>query len=121
MRSICRDDDMPAMSTVFLWLSKYPEFVEHYSRASEIGTHALGEKLLEIADDSSNDTHTTKYADGREVVSPNTEWISRSRLRCDVLKWIMAKRSPKKYGDKLTSEHTGPNGGPMVVSWLKPE
>jgi hypothetical protein len=33
VRSICRDDDMPALSTVFRWLAAHPEFQEQYARA----------------------------------------------------------------------------------------
>ena len=32
LRSICRDDAMPALSTVFLWVSKHSEFSEQYKK-----------------------------------------------------------------------------------------
>jgi hypothetical protein len=39
--------------------------------------------------------------------------INRARLKVDTRKWMAAKLSPKKYGDKLL--HTGADGqGPIV-------
>ena len=72
---------------------------------------AFGEDILAIADNTKNDTHTTTYADGVERTSPNTEWISRSRLRVDARKWLASKHHPKKYGDMVTQKVTGADGG----------
>ena len=35
LRTICKVSRMPSCSTVFLWLSKYPEFSDQYARARE--------------------------------------------------------------------------------------
>lgn len=102
MRSICRDESMPAMSTVFKWLRENEEFSQQYARAKEESADALFEDLLEIADDGSNDWMERNGADGSNggwVV--NGEHIQRSRLRIDARKWAMSKLKPKKYGEKL--------------------
>lgn len=39
--------------------------------------------------------------------------IQRSRLRVDTRKWLLSKVLPKVYGDKSTTTHTGPDGGPV--------
>lgn len=109
LRDVCRDDDTPAQSTVFLWLSKHPGFSEQYARAMEARTNALAEEILEIADDSSGDVGVTE--DGREVVKSDV--IARSRLRVDTRKWLMSKMAPKKYGDKISQEISGPDGKPV--------
>jgi hypothetical protein len=31
----------------------------------------------------------------------------------DTRKWILAKMAPKKYGDKVIQELSGPDGGPI--------
>jgi hypothetical protein len=43
------------------------------------------------------------------------EHIGRSRLRVDARKWLASKLKPKKYGEKLSTELTGADGGPVVV------
>ena len=37
------------------------------------------------------------------------------KLRIWARQWRAAKLAPKKYGDKLTQEHTGPGGGPVQM------
>jgi hypothetical protein len=39
--------------------------------------------------------------------------IEHRRLQIDARKWILAKALPKIYGDKLTAEVTGKDGGPI--------
>lgn len=114
VREICRAEEMPAMSTVFLWLSKHKEFSEQYAKAREAQADYLAEELLEIADDGSNDwiERQGKAGEG-SIYAVNGEAINRSRLRVDTRKWILSKLQPKKYGDKLTQEHTGADGAPL--------
>ncbi|TPJ76872.1 hypothetical protein FJ422_29635 [Mesorhizobium sp. B2-6-3] len=101
LRSICQDEDMPAASTVFLWLSKFPSFSEQYTRAREAQAEAMAEDILAIADDGTSDYTKKANADGTTGDVLNSEHIQRSRLRVDSRKWLMAKMSPKKYGEKL--------------------
>ena len=51
LRSICRDPKMPALSSVFLWLSKYPEFSEQYELAMASRADAVFEEMFDIAED----------------------------------------------------------------------
>jgi hypothetical protein len=89
LRSICRDDNMPAESTVRLWaIEDRDGFAAQYARAREAQMEALGEDLLDISDDKTGDPQ-------------------RDRLRVDARKWLMSKIAPKKYGDKLDLEHSG--------------
>lgn len=97
LRTVCKADDMPAMSSVFKWLREYKEFSEQYARACEERTEAMAEDIIDISDESSRDFIQTE--DGRQI--PNNEAIQRSKLRVDTRKWLMAKMKPKKYGDKL--------------------
>lgn len=109
LRDVCREAEMPAQSTVFLWLSKHSGFSEQYARAMEARTNALAEEILDIADDSANDVHVTE--DGKELIK--SEVIARARLRVDTRKWLMSKMSPRKYGDKISQEVSGPGGEPI--------
>ena len=111
LRSICRDDTMPAISTVMggLFDGKHDEFSEQYARARQAQAELRADEIVDIADDTSGDVTTDE--DGKETV--NHEHISRSRLRVDSRKWVASKLLPKVYGDRL--QHTGDGGGPIRV------
>ncbi len=106
---------MPGKSTIFRWLAKHAEFRDQYARACEARTEAHADEILAIADDGSNDWMQKNHGDTIVWVE-NGEAIRRSQLRIDSRKWLMSKLSPKKYGDKVTQEHSGPNGGPIVIA-----
>lgn len=108
MRSICRDDAMPALSTVFRWLASDREFQEQYARAMDARATLLAEEILDISDDSSGDA--VKDPETGDV-RMDAEFVARSRLRVDARKWLAARMSPRKYGDKLSQEISGPDGG----------
>jgi hypothetical protein len=96
LRDVCRDEDMPAESTVRHWAAiNHEGFFAQYARAREIGYQCMAE-LLEISDDGTNDW---MERDGRAVV--NGEHVQRSRLRVDSRKWLLSKALPKVYGDKV--------------------
>lgn len=103
LRSICRDESMPALSTVFLWVAKHSEFSEQYKLAMASRADAMFEDMIEIADDGRNDYIVSGDGDERF----NTEHVQRSRLRLDTRKWMLSKMLPKKYGDKVTDEIIG--------------
>jgi hypothetical protein len=110
LRSICRDDNMPALSTVFRWLGAHQAFQEQYARAMDARATLLAEEILEISDDSSEDAVTDPETG---AVRMNAEFVARSRLRVDSRKWLAARMAPKKYGDKVTQELQGLDGGPI--------
>lgn len=101
MRTVCKDEDLPAMSTLFKWLRTIPAFTEQYEKAKQESADAMAEDLLDIADDGTNDWMERERQDGSSVTVVNSEHIQRSRLRVDARKWLMAKMKPKKYGEKL--------------------
>jgi len=100
---------MPEKRTVLKWLASLPEFVTQYAHAREAQADAYADEIAEIADDGKRDY--TVDADG--VAFVDHDHIARARLRVDARKWIASKLKPKKYGDKLTAELSGPNGGPI--------
>lgn len=94
LRSICRDDHMPNKSTVLKWRAENVTFSDQYAKAKEEQADSLEDDILAIADDKDLDP-----AD--------------KRVRIDARKWIACKLKPRKYGDKVTQEVTGPGGGPI--------
>lgn len=104
LRSICNDDDMPCKATVMRWLRSWPEFRDQYACAREAQADTLFDEVLDIADESSNDTIIDPET-GHERT--NHEVVARAKLRIDARKWMAGKLRPKVYGDKLDLEHSG--------------
>lgn len=99
LNRICKDADMPAMSTVFGWLSKHPEFLEKYTRAREAQAETHADRIIEIADDADIDAN-------------------HKRIMVDARKWVASKLKPKRYGDKLDLDHSGNVGLTVTVKRL---
>lgn len=118
MRTICKDDDMPSRTTLFLWIARHSEFSNQYAIAKEEAAEALAEEIFDIADNANNDWMEQHSEDaGLAAFKLNGENIQRSKLRVDVRKWYLSKIKPKKYGEKITQEHSGPNGGAIQQKW----
>jgi len=125
LKVICRDDGMPAPSTVRLWVLDNvkagpddPEgFVDLYARARLVGYLGMADELLEIADDGTGDYVEKERPDGSKFLAFDGEHVQRSRLRVDTRNWILAKALPKIYGDKLAAEVTGEDGGPIETTY----
>lgn len=90
-RSVCRDDSMPALSTVYKWLHDIDGFSEQYDRAKQDSADTYAETISEIGD---------------KVLAGEYE-PSAAKVALDAYKWTAARLKPKKYGDKLDVEHTG--------------
>ena len=109
---------MPAESTVRSWAIQPDHPISANYRASrEIGYLKMADEMLEISDDGSNDWMERRHGDDKESTwVVNGEHVQRSKLRVDTRKWILSKALPKIYGDKITAEHTGPDGAPLPDS-----
>ncbi len=111
LRGICRCDDMPGLSTVMGWLRVHEAFAEIYSRAREVQADAMFEELLDIADDNRNDYGVND--DGESNGKLDRDHITRTKLRIDTRKWILARMNPKKYGDAVSMRHSGDSKNPV--------
>jgi len=98
LRAICDEDGMPARKNVIAWLSLYPEFRNQYARAREDQADSLAEEIIVKA---------------RNATSEDAQAV---RVQVDALKWAAGKLKPKVYGEKVTQEHTGADGGPIRAS-----
>lgn len=116
LRSICRDQDMPNVVTVFRWMRIRPEFGKQYAHAIQNRVETHVEEIIEIADDGTNDFVEKTREDGSTYIVADHEHIQRSRLRVDTRKWIASKLKPRKYGEKIVQEHSGPGGKPIEVA-----
>lgn len=95
---ICRSaDKFPTPVAWGNWVNSDETLAIAYARAREVGFDAIAADCLDIADATGNDTKVGK--DGQYM--PDTEWISRSKLRVDTRLKLLAKWDPKRYGDKM--------------------
>lgn len=112
---LCADPDMPCKASFFNWLATDDDFLDNYQKAKAVCAHSMAEDVLEIADDARNDFMDSLDEDdpARAVYRLNSENIQRSRLRVDARLKLMRVLNPRSYGDRTTTELTGPGGGPI--------
>jgi hypothetical protein len=77
----------------------------------DIRAQWIHEEMLEIADSIEPGKRVKKNHKGTEVTIG--DMVERSKLRVDTRKWILARMAPKRYGEKITQEISGPGGGPI--------
>lgn len=106
MRTVCRQEGMPSMSTVFKWLREDLAFSQQYEKAKEESSDAMAEDLLDIADTPVMGEIKTIKPDGTIEIKQD-EMLGHRRLQVDTRKWLMSKMKPKKYGDKLDMTTNG--------------
>lgn len=110
---ICKDPGMPGLTTVYRWLESDESFRNKYTRAREEQADTLADEIVRIADEAPpHDGETGKI---------DSAWVAWQRNRVEARKWTASKLKPKKYGDRLTNEHTGPDGGPVVIESIRRE
>ncbi|HCB0889412.1 TPA: ubiquitin carboxyl-hydrolase [Klebsiella pneumoniae] len=96
---VCKRPGMPDKSTVFRWIAAHDDFRDKYAKATEARADAIFEEMFDIADD----------------VIPDSAEVAKARLRVDTRKWALARMNPRKYGDKVTNELVGKDGGAIQI------
>lgn len=97
----------PAPHTVLRWTREDAAFSEQYSRARELGYLVLADKIMKTA----NEPVPTM-----DSGATDSGYVADKRLRVDTQKWLLSKALPKIYGDKVTQEHVGKDGGPIQTA-----
>lgn len=100
LTSICSDVHMPSRSTVNQWLlfdgdPQHDEFKKVYGRAKEIQADTLFDETLDIADDTARDWKMV--GKNKDVPTPDSEVVNRSKLRAEVRFKIAGYLNPMKY------------------------
>lgn len=98
LKEICELPGMPGRTTACKWLGLHDDFANMYARAREERADLIADEIVTIADSEPD---------------PN-----KARVRIDARKWWAAKVNPKKYGDKVSAELTGKDGGPIETKEL---
>lgn len=100
LRQICDQEFMPDRGTVIRWLAAHETFATKYAHAREEQAELMDDRILEVANKTEEHKMDPKAA---SVVIA-------------ALQWRAAKLKPKKYGDTKRMEHTGADGGPILVA-----
>ena len=85
LRKMCREPDMPNITTVWKWKESDDERGKQYAHAREAQADAQFERIGDVVD---------KVEDG--TLEP-----AQARTMVDALKWTAGKLRPKVYGDKV--------------------
>jgi len=93
LRQACAGDGMPDRATFNTWRKSTPELQAKYDAACIDREEAIFDDIQDIADSE---------PDAR-----------RAAVKIDARKWRLARMNRKKYGDRVTNEHTGEDGGPI--------
>lgn len=96
LNSICRDPGMPTKPTFLAWMRDDADLFNQYTRARDAQVDHFVDELVDLAD--------------------SAEDAALAKLQIDTRKWVACKQRPKKYGDKVDVEHTGPDGGPVQMA-----
>lgn len=107
LRSICALPTVPSRSVIYDWITENVDgFSDRYARARDIGLDVVAEEVMQIADEEVGCLENGATDSGA---------VAHKRLRFDARRWYLSKLAPKRYGDKVTTEVTGADGGPIQV------
>lgn len=102
LKKLCKENPhWPHASTIRSWAVDYPDFGTRYARAKMAQVDFYVEDAIEHAKDGSKDT----YVDEKGKEKCDHEWVARSRLYVDTIKWYASKLASKVYGDRVQITH----------------
>jgi len=99
MVKVCDMEGMPDRSTVYKWIDEIDGFSYKYARACDERADHRAEMIDDIAE---------RCLSGE--VDPQA-----ARVAIDAHKWTASKLKPKKYGEKIQQEVSGPDGKPVSI------
>lgn len=98
LREICRQDNMPHWSNVYEWMAKDQNLSVAIARARELGQDAIAEDTLMLVD-----APPERGPDGK-IDQGYVQW---RKLQVEQRLKLLAKWNPKRYGDRIHTEHSG--------------
>ena len=101
LRKICRDEDMPCLSSVMGWLTTKPIFLEQYARAREIQAETQFDEMIDIVDQPPDLSYVTGKNGEQIEVKFDSSYVQWMKLRIDTRKWTAA-RMARKYNERIT-------------------
>ena len=91
MRSVCRDESMPVLTTIFRWLRTKEEFKQQYEIAKEESADSLADEMVDIADYEAGqplmEDGLPVMVDGKIAMTIDAPSVSHAKLRIDTRKY----------------------------------
>jgi hypothetical protein len=94
---VCDAEGMPNRRNVLRWMEADEVFAAKCARARLMQAEIMDDMILD------------------EARACTPEMAQVAKVRISAYQWRASKLAPKKYGDRVTNEHTGPDGGPMMI------
>lgn len=115
VRQICEGPDMPDRRQINRWIAADPALRTQYLDACRARTYFYGEEIVDIADTCRTGIKTVvkETANGTFTETTEIDLVERARLQIDTRKWVMARMNRVDFGEKVTQEHVGKDGGPI--------
>jgi len=85
--------------------AEHQGFASRYAHARELRSDVWADQIVDLA---------------REVPA-DAAHVAKARLEIDSIKWVACKLLPRKYGERVSAELTGANGGPIKTEQQFPE
>jgi hypothetical protein len=108
---VCKPEDMPATRTVYDWMSEDADLSARIARARDAGWDKIAVDAMTIADTPQEGIEHTDTPDGPRI--KRGDMLGHRRLQVETRLKLLAKWDPKRYGDKITQEISGPDGAPI--------
>lgn len=97
---VCVDPALPTVRRVNRWLLDDPVANERYLAARALQADAFADQIVQLADDTRN-------------ADPDiANW---SKMQIDARKWTAARLRPQRWGERVQTEITGADGGPVTT------
>lgn len=121
---------LPDYATIARWLAADNDgaqaLCDQYARAKEAQAEFMAEELAELHNKAwipvLDEDGRPVYSNGEPLMTVDKASAAIVRLESDNKKWLMGKLKPKRYGDKVSQEISGPNGTPIQteskVEWV---
>lgn len=130
LEAACKEVPDARPTNVLYWVEKHPALAEQYAHARMIGYKLLADRMMTVAAETHSmvtvhaqdpDGNYIFNTDGtpalKQVLVPlSADVMASKRLQVDTMKWQLSKMLPKVYGDKVTTEITGKDGGAVQVA-----
>lgn len=110
-------EGMPSKQAVWAFMhnDKSGERTREYAEARQAQAECWGDEIVRVAADASRDTIIRRGQDGSEYEAPDNEWINRSRLKVDTMKWVMARVHGRRWGDQASTQIALNASGPVQI------
>lgn len=96
LKEICTEENgMPHKTTFMKWVSREPELAQAYMAARELSAMSMEEEAIDVSRNLLNNPGTAQR-------------VSAANTLINQLRWSAARRDPKQFGDRASTQITVP-------------